>query len=129
MVSPSLSDRSPSQVCVVNSFFAFYDIMEERKRCYSILPWTPHGEFCCYFRKPEYLRRISEMPLLSLQEYSVSDMHDWRPIGAVVWRTSIAQKVTGSIRPAQYKHLCAWTYLFVLGLGVFIYNIYKKKSI
>jgi hypothetical protein len=29
----------------------------------------------------------------------------------------IAQEVAGSI-PAQYKHLCAWIYLFVLGLGV-----------
>jgi hypothetical protein len=29
----------------------------------------------------------------------------------------ITQKVAGSI-PAQYKDLCAWTCLFVLGLGV-----------
>jgi hypothetical protein len=33
------------------------------------------------------------------------------------------QEVAGSI-PAQCKHLCAWTYLFVLGLGASGYNMY-----
>jgi hypothetical protein len=43
----------------------------------------------------------------------------------------IAQEVASSI-PAQYKHLCAWTCLLVLGLGVcYVYYvcIYKKKYI
>jgi hypothetical protein len=41
------------------------------------------------------------------------------------------QEVAGSI-PAQCKHLCAWRCLFVLGLGVSMYNMYvftKKKEI
>jgi hypothetical protein len=29
--------------------------------------------------------------------------------------------------PAQCKHLCAWTCLFVLGLGVSMYNMYLFK--
>jgi hypothetical protein len=43
----------------------------------------------------------------------------------------IAQEVA-SLIPAQYKHLCAWTCLFVLALGVSMYNMYiftKKKNI
>jgi hypothetical protein len=48
--------------------------------------------------------------------------------GVVVEILPTTQEVTGSI-PAQCKHLCAWTCLFVLGLGV-LYSIYAftKKS-
>jgi hypothetical protein len=49
----------------------------------------------------------------------------------VVGMLHTTQEVTGSI-PAQCKHLCAWTRLFALGLGVSMYNMYaftKKKCI
>jgi hypothetical protein len=42
--------------------------------------------------------------------------------GAVEYSPT-TQEVAGSI-PAQCKHLCAWTYLFVLGLDVSVYNMY-----
>jgi hypothetical protein len=42
----------------------------------------------------------------------------------------IAQGVAGSI-PSQYKHLCAWACLFVLGLGIFLPSMYviTKKNV
>jgi hypothetical protein len=43
--------------------------------------------------------------------------------GVVVGILAYYATVTGSI-PAQCKHLCAWTCLFVLGLGVSMYNMY-----
>jgi hypothetical protein len=47
----------------------------------------------------------------------------------VVAEIPTTQEVAGSI-PVQCKHLCAWACLFVLGLGVSMYNMYvftKKK--
>jgi hypothetical protein len=55
--------------------------------------------------------------------------------GVVVEIVPTTQEIAGSI-PAQCKHLCAGTGLFVLGLGVSIYmyvftkkNVYKYVSI
>jgi hypothetical protein len=42
----------------------------------------------------------------------------WRQIGAMVQILAYCAEVVGSI-PTRYKHLCAWTYLLLLGLGVF----------
>jgi hypothetical protein len=43
---------------------------------------------------------------------------------------NVTQEVVGSI-PAQCKHLCSRTCLFVLGLGVYMYNMYAftKKNV
>jgi hypothetical protein len=40
----------------------------------------------------------------------------------------LAEEIAGSI-PAQSKHLCALTCLFVLGLGVSMYNMYVYNYI
>jgi hypothetical protein len=53
MVSPSLSYRSPSQVCAVNPLVAFYDI-HEMERCGSfVMSRTPHEAktYLSYTRK------------------------------------------------------------------------------
>jgi hypothetical protein len=49
----------------------------------------------------------------------------WRPI----WRSggTTTQEVTGSI-PAQCKHLCAWTSLFVLDISMYNMYVFTNKK-
>jgi hypothetical protein len=50
--------------------------------------------------------------------------------GIVIWRSGLNTRLrNGSrVRTTQYKHLCAWTCLFVMVWVIFMYNkyIYKK---
>jgi hypothetical protein len=85
--------------------------------------WARNDAFSCS-------RRHARHAIYKLKNTFYDHMTIWRPM----WRSGVNTRLLrqrSRVRFPQGKHLCAWTCLFVLGLGVSMYNMYAftKKSI